>query len=78
MSWSNPQMTMNHLGNATRPWHSLDSVRVDSVGRLEKRTETQAEIDACLNCPFPECSGTGTLCSTFRLHYIAKLEGREP
>ena len=74
MSFDSNQLRLH----ATRPWHSLDSVRVDRLGRQEKREENLYEIASCLNCPFPDCSGTGEQCRTYRLHYIARLEGREP
>lgn len=75
--YSNPQMTLNHLGNAKRPWNSMDSVRVDSIGRAEKvKMEDQDSIDACLHCPFSTCEGTASKCRSFRAKYIATARVR--
>lgn len=75
MGFSNTQMTITHLRNAKRPWLSDDSVRVDSMGRVQTiAIDDQAEIEACLNCPFPECNGALFKCRSYRAH--AEAEAR--
>lgn len=59
---------------ATLPWKSLDAYTDEDLRKHEPRSESQAEIDACLNCPFDNCSGLISKCRSFRAHYIAKLE----
>lgn len=79
MNFGNPQMKVSRLGNAVRPWQSIDSTPATypKTTPIGVRPIDQAEIDACLNCPFPNCNGKGNICRRYRLHYIARLEGCE-
>lgn len=77
MSFSNPQMIVSRLGNAVKPWKSVDAVRIDNLGRPEKyKTEDQDAIDACLHCPFASCEGTAAKCRSFRAKFIAAARER--
>lgn len=75
MSFYNPQMTTAHIGNATRPWQSLDALEnpnLDAHGYVAKKQPNQREIEMCLNCPFPSCEGTARKCRSYRAHYVSK------
>lgn len=76
MTFSNPQMMLNHLSNATRPWQSLDALKSpddDGHKYIPKKQPDQREIDMCLNCPFPSCEGTARKCRSYRAHYVPKV-----
>jgi hypothetical protein len=75
MSFSNPQMILSHLGNAVKPWNSSEARDVQRIGTYERvKTVDQAEIDACLECPFPSCDGNFRKCRSYRAH--AEAEAR--
>lgn len=57
----NARTLLRQSQGAARPWESLDALeapqrkgraKLDSYGRTPQR-----EIEACLHCPFPSCSG---------------------
>lgn len=59
-----------------RPWDSgYGSIFPDKRYYSKKPKGEQAEIDACLHCPFPECQSRSKSCKTFRMAYIAKVKG---
>ena len=81
MSFFNPQMRTDRLSNAVRPWTSVDSMSASYPAPsppVGVRPIDQAQIDACLNCPYPTCNGKGNICRKYRAHFIARAEGREP
>lgn len=70
---------MSEFGNvihAVRPWDSHYASYFPNKRYLRSKPQgEQAEIDACLHCPFQECQSRSAHCKTFRLAYIAKVNG---
>jgi len=68
------KQTLLAFSSASRPWNSVDAEqRANPLHYMGCESTDQNEIDACLNCPFPDCVGTmNKKCMTFRAHFIGK------
>ena len=77
MTFSNPQMKLENLGKAVKPWNSPEAHSPSDSGRyVREDTVDQAEIDACLECPFPECNGKMYKCRSYRARAEAAARRR--
>jgi hypothetical protein len=75
MSFKDPQIKLTNLAHAKRPWKSVHAEDKESIGKYRScKPISQEEIDACLNCPYPNCWKDEKMCMAYRAKYIAEAE----
>lgn len=60
--------------HAVRPWDGPYTALFSDKRYIRRTDGEQAEIEACLCCPFYECQSRSQHCKTYRAAYIARAK----